>query len=176
MTNKTKQCSKCGEEKPATVEYFYKKGNGFLGKCKVCFKTYYEANKEVIIERQTTYYEANKEAILEQLKVYRKVNKEAIAKRDKARYRTPKGKFNGIKKKAKERNINFSLPFELYESQLWGKPCHYCEGDIEITGLDRKDNNRGYVPDNVVPCCYDCNTKKGTKPYQDFIAEVKNER
>lgn len=185
-----KKCSKCGEEKPATVEYFHKNGNGLCTKCKVCVKAYnkahYEVNrgrkklyrearKETKAEYDKAYREANKETIAEQKKAYYEEHKEAIAERDKAYYRTPKGKFRMIKKGAKERDINFSLPFKLYESQLWGKPCHYCGCEIEATGLDRKDSNRGYTPDNVVPCCFDCNTKKNTKPYQVFIEEMRNE-
>ena len=203
-----KKCSKCGEEKPATVEYFYKNGNVLRPDCKVCTaervkgyreenkeailerhkvyyeenkeaileqkKAYYEENKGVINERRAAYYEANKEAILEQTKVYRKANKEAILEQKKAYYRTPRGKYAHIKSAAKERNINFSLPFKLYESQLWGKPCHYCGCEIEVTGLDRKDSNKGYEVGNVVPCCWDCNNKKRTKPYEEFIVEVKN--
>jgi len=219
-----KKCSKCGEEKPATLEYFYKFRNGLYAECKPCcaerkkahyesnkevilerMKAYREANKEAISERRKAYYkankaafaeqsrayreankeaiaeqkkayrEANKEAIIEYHKAYREANKEAITEREKADYRTPKGKFTNIKKAAKQRNINFSLPFKLYESQLWGKPCHYCGCEIEITGLDRKDNDKGYEVGNVVPCCHNCNTKKRTKPYQVFIEEMINE-
>ena len=234
-----KKCSKCGEEKPATLEYFHKFRNGLRADCKVCYaeqkkvyykankkaiaeqqkayreankkaiaergkayyeankeaiaekdkayyeankeaiaerkKAYYEANKEAFVERAKAYYEANKEAIAEQKKAYYKANKKAIVEREKAYYRTPKGKFRTIKKEAKLRNINFSLPFKLYESQLWGKPCHYCGCEIEITGLDRKDNDKGYEVGNVVPCCHNCNSKKKDRPYQVFIEEMRNE-
>jgi hypothetical protein len=33
-------CSKCGEVKPATTEYFYKYGYGLAGMCKVCRAKY----------------------------------------------------------------------------------------------------------------------------------------
>jgi len=158
---KVKRCSKCGEEKPATLEYFHgdsSRKDGFRHDCKMCRKSHYEANKEVFAERDKIYYEANREAILEQKKVYD---------------HTSKGKFGRIKRSAKQRSIHFSLPFKLYEGKLWGKPCHYCGCDIEVTGLDRKDNSKGYTLDNVVSCCWGCNTKKGTKPYEDFLAEIK---
>lgn len=39
---------------------------------------------------------------------------------------------------------------------LMEKPCSYCE--IENSGgLDRVDNTRGHLFDNVVPCCVKCN-------------------
>lgn len=163
--NKRKTCTKCGEEKPATLEYFYKRDNRLRADCKVCYA-----------EGRKTYYEANKEAILGQQKVYFEANKEVALGRKRAYYRTPKGRFAHIKKEAKIRCINFSLPFELYETQLWGNPCHYCGCEIEVTGLDRKDSDKGYTPDNVVPCCADCNIKKGIKPYEQFIQEQKESR
>ena len=185
-----KTCTKCGEEKPATLEYFHKKRGALTPACKVCFaqsakayyeanreavieksKAYHEANREAILEKQKAYYEANKEAFAEKSKVYRETNKDAIFERKKSHYRTPKGKFNKIKGSAKERDLNFSLPFELYETQLWGKPCHYCGCKLEVTGLDRKDSSKGYSRDNVVPCCWDCNRKKNDKPYDQFVLE-----
>ena len=150
-------------------------------------KAYYEANKEAIAKQRKAYREVNKEAIAAYReanrekrnaysKAYRGANKEKLAKRNKARYRTPKGKYVHIKARAKTDEIEFSLPFDLYESQLWGKPCHYCGCEIEVTGIDRKDNDGGYTPDNVVPCCWDCNTKKKTKPYEQYLSEIRNQK
>lgn len=202
MSN-NKTCTRCGEEKPATLEYFYKHGEALRPECKVCSlksakayreenkeaiseynkahyeanieksKAYYKENKEAISERKRAWYKANREAILERKKAYYEENKEAVFEYNKAYYRTPKGKHRSIKHDAKERGINFSLPLELYETQLWGKPCHYCGCKIEITGLDRKDSSKGYSRDNVVPCCRRCNSQKQNKPYEQFIQEQK---
>ena len=63
----SKQCSKCGEEKP--VAEFYKaknKKDGLRGECKSCSKSvnksYYKSNAEQIKERTTQYRLDNKEA------------------------------------------------------------------------------------------------------------------
>lgn len=48
----TKTCSRCGEEKPATTEYFYRHRNGLRAACKVCIKQHYQANREKILEQQ----------------------------------------------------------------------------------------------------------------------------
>lgn len=40
--------------------------------------------------------------------------------------------------------------------------------------IDRKENDRGYVEDNVVPCCFNCNRIKGSFFSSDemkFIAD-----
>ena len=39
------------------------------------------------------------------------------------------------------------------------QPCFYC-GDTNNIGLDRIDNTKGHTKDNVVPCCYTCNTAR----------------
>lgn len=43
------------------------------------------------------------------------------------------------------------------------QPCYYCGHPLNETGigLDRLDSDRGYVLDNVVPCCGTCNMAKG---------------
>ena len=35
-------------------------------------------------------------------------------------------------------------------------------------GLDRVDNNKGYGPDNIVPCCCKCNLAKRQMSYSEF--------
>jgi len=58
----TKRCTKCGNELPATVEYFNaaKLGKyGLSAKCKACNHLYYEANKDKIKQRAKDWHEAN---------------------------------------------------------------------------------------------------------------------
>jgi len=47
---------------------------------------------------------------------------------------------------------------ELFE--IIKKPCTYCGDTEDQKGLDRVDNDRGHVKDNVVSCCYLCNTAR----------------
>ncbi len=74
----TKVCTKCGEEKPATREYYTKKSSskdGLATECKTCKK-----------KRDKDHYEANKPRILENCKAYAAKNKDKISKQSKARY------------------------------------------------------------------------------------------
>jgi hypothetical protein len=71
-------------------------------------------------------------------------------------------------------------PFDdfLRLSQL---PCHYCgaeptrvakrsrQKDFVYNGLDRIDSTKTHSPDNLVPCCWFCNNRKGSSDYQEFI-------
>ena len=79
----TKVCTKCGEEKPATKEFFYKREGGRLGlraDCKVCLKAYREEHKEEIAEYKKRHYKEHKEEIAEYKKRWREQNKEEIAR------------------------------------------------------------------------------------------------
>jgi 5-methylcytosine-specific restriction endonuclease McrA len=83
---KTKVCKKCGQEFPATKEYFYKnKGtkDKFQGVCKKCasksFNQYYGENKEFLQARNRQWYSENKEHVAEYDKQYRKDHPEQTA-------------------------------------------------------------------------------------------------
>lgn len=60
---------------------------------------------------------------------------------------------------ARKRNKEWTIDFELFK-ELISMPCAYClESVANETGssLDRKDNNKGYLIDNVITCCKRCN-------------------
>ena len=69
---------------------------------------------------------------------------------------------------AKKRGLAYELTREQFLS-FWQKPCAYCGDDIATVGLDRVDNARGYVIDNVVACCRLCNAMKSGMPLADFV-------
>ena len=47
-------------------------------------------------------------------------------------------------------------------------PCFYCDDDAEL-GIDRIDNNIGYVLDNYCSCCISCNVAKGEMTQEEFL-------
>jgi hypothetical protein len=96
MNPPTKRCTKCGQEFPATSEYFtrQKQGKyGFTSTCKPCHRTlerdYREANPEKKRERTRLYYERHKPEIDRKHKHYRNVKRDAIRAHDKERSRRP---------------------------------------------------------------------------------------
>lgn len=84
---------------------------------------------------------------------------------------------------AKRRNLLYNLTIEEFE-QLTLSNCHYCGNKPSsirkdkrsdsifyiYNGIDRIDNTKGYIVENVVTCCKICNYAKGTMSYNDFIA------
>lgn len=77
-------------------------------------------------------------------------------------------KYALYKNSAKERNYNFNLTKEQFET-FWQKPCYYCGSEIKTIGIDRIDNKIGYEIGNCVPCCGWCNKMKLTKSKEEFI-------
>jgi hypothetical protein len=67
-------------------------------------------------------------------------------------------RYNGVQRRAAKRNLEFSITLTDL-AELLSKPCIYC--GAAKSGIDRKDNSKGYVVDNCVPACQRCNTIKG---------------
>jgi len=90
--------------------------------------------------------------------------------------------FFAYRKLARTKGHCFKLSKEQIRD-LISADCYYC-GDkpnnslmyhgkaITYQGIDRKDNTKGYTPDNVVPCCIRCNKMKKILSYDEFILHI----
>lgn len=82
------------------------------------------------------------------------------------RRRTPDQRFVKARHDASKRASGakeFSLTFVEYIDIINGR-CEYCNSDISQeagSGLDRIDNDKGYILGNVNPCCSNCNRRRG---------------
>lgn len=115
----------------------------------------------------------NNFSYLKKAKSYRNVCKSCRSKRDmKVRDASPARKYKQAKYNAKKRNINFDLSLSEFKS-FYKKPCHYCGAKIETVRLDRIDNDLGYHLENVVSCCYTCNSFKHVFDVDSFLEHVK---
>ena len=103
----------------------------------------------------------NKDRIrLQKTKWANSINGKASAKR--WRDKSPKGLRRLYIASAKKRNIVFDIIEEEF-TKLINDDCFYC-GQSAIpkrNGIDRVDNTKGYVLENLVPCCFKCNQLKG---------------
>ena len=74
-----KRCTKCGEWKPTTAEYYGRdrsKKDGLSSACKACRAKYHEAKKEQVHDQQRLYRQKNGEKIRQQQRLYRQKNGE----------------------------------------------------------------------------------------------------
>jgi len=89
---------------------------------------------------------------------------------------------------AKIRNLKFNLTKEQFK-KLTLQNCYYCGLEpLQIqysnsiskhewskyiyNGIDRKDNLKGYVIENCVPCCKFCNRMKMNISYSEFFEHI----
>lgn len=88
--------------------------------------------------------------------------------------------FRSYKDGAEAREIPWSLSVSEF-SECIQKECAYCGAPpdftshsrwVRITGIDRKDPSRGYLLDNIWPCCGVCNRFKYTMSLEEFDAWV----
>lgn len=154
---KYKTCTQCKKKKK--VSYFYKIKNDnktnvvyYRPTCKVCCANY-------------------------------KRTKEGLKILGKYRH-SPKGRYVYLKAAAKRRNLECTLSKEEYYL-LIDKPCFYCEGFFQKDetcgcGLDRINNEFGYIKNNVISCCGICNgiklnyfSQEETKAAVNAIIEVR---
>lgn len=94
--------------------------------------------------------------------------------------------FNVLIRKYKKNAQNYSREWLLSNDEaqlLFFGNCHYCNtppsnmlstaGQTLIyNGIDRMDNDRGYVFDNVVSCCGFCNMAKRGHSYEEFVSWI----
>lgn len=98
--------------------------------------------------------------------------------------------FGRYKDGAKTRGLLFNLD-KTQVKELSQKPCNYCgrlpqqqiwansthpnyrfNGGFVYNGIDRVDNTKGYLLDNVVPCCGVCNRMKMAMPVDEFLEQI----
>ncbi len=90
----------------------------------------------------------------------------------------------GYKRHAKERNISWNLSEEEV-IEIINKNCYYCDlipsnvktpknkiDAFNYSGIDRVDSSLGYIKENCVPCCEQCNKSKMALKKEDFLSWI----
>ena len=177
-----KKCSKCGEEKELTAEYWHKdksKKDGYRGQCKECMKEYYYKNQEEKRKKAVEYYYENREAKLEYQEQYYKDNREKISEYYKQYLQSEQGRKNNAKseqnRRARKAQLPNTLTTEEYENTLeyFNHTCAYCGCELN------KDNHHmehivpiskggGTTQKNIIPSCESCNWSKHAKTLADW--------
>lgn len=91
-------------------------------------------------------------------------------------------------KNHKNPKYEFDITFDYFLKIIEYSKCHYCEESLiynkhskewnkhlsRAYQLDRKDNNKGYIIGNIVPCCWECNRlKSDLYNYEEFLIIAK---
>lgn len=156
----TKKCKMCGINK--TLDKFHK--------CKHCSKGVRSVCKECRKIEQKEY--SSRDYVLDKNKNFYQEHKDEIRERTSKHYWTLNGQYHQYKKRAKKSNIEFDLT-ENDCVAFYKTKCYYCGGNIKALGIDRVDNNKGYILENIVPCCSTCNFMKHMLNEITFIDHLK---
>lgn len=91
-------------------------------------------------------------------------------------FKDNKTKYNSYKTSANKRNIEFLITKEDFESIIL-QNCYICgknKSETHNNGIDRFDNNIGYLFENCRSCCGQCNFIKKDLSYKDMIDKMIN--
>lgn len=96
--------------------------------------------------------------------------------------------FNALYSSYKSNATRKGLPFFLTKEDfklLVSQDCYYCgkppsetfkkkklKGVFIYNGIDRKDSTKGYLQDNCLPCCTDCNYMKSNIHHDRFLEKI----
>jgi hypothetical protein len=146
-------------------------------------KRWNEENHEIVALANLNYrarkIKQDQEAYLkhkaEIAKIWRDKNPEKMKDRNHCKIHSIDEQYGVCKTTAQAKDLDFELPFELYKT-IVTTPCYYCGiiQDKGFNGVDRTDSTKGYVPDNVLPCCQMCNFMKGSDSPNTFIHHVEH--
>lgn len=121
-------------------------------------------------------YDLKRDSINESRRADRKAHPEKHKRWDLIGHQRPKTRFSFSRKRAKERELEWTLSLEEYQ-KLIIQPCHYCNDLLgskvtNCSGLDRLDDTKGYEFDNVVSCCRSCNVVRNDVLTSDETKQV----
>lgn len=142
-----KKCARCGEIKPATIEYFSKQyllPNRFKVTCKTCANDY------------------NRQWHKDNAEYHRAISRQW--KKD----HPEQHRMNEQKRNATKRKLPATLSQEQWEGMnvLYNNSCAYC-GQQSCSLVQEHilpiAQGGGYTANNIVPACKSCNSKKGAR-------------
>ena len=191
--NSVKECTRCGETKVRSVEYFRRDGerkDGLSSICKDCINSepspdrseYYKKNKNKILKNNKEWLENNREARNEWRRSYYDNNREQhleYAKRW-AQKNPEKIRANNQIRIARINSLPHTLTEEewLYSLEYFDYSCAYCGTHQDQLGevLNQEHvipvvDGGGYVAENIIPSCKRCNSSKHARRFEEWYPE-----
>lgn len=179
---KTKICAKCGQEKPATTEYWHKFKDckyGLHSQCKECKNKdnakWREGNKESIAEVKKQWYIKNKEKKNETDRLWRENNVEYCIEQSKKYQKENLDVFrrNNQKRRARKRKLQNTLTVKQWTiiKNDFNNQCAYCGREMKRLEQDHfiaLSKGGEYTHNNIVPACRTCNARKNDKDFFEW--------
>ena len=154
-------CKICSADK--TEDEFYQSGRirktGAISRQPVCKKCNYA--------RQLAREKLDPDLMLRRRRKYDRVNEKAKVDRRSGEKRS-QFIVEDCLKSDRKRKMGNDLTVEFVEGIL--SSCSYCGETEKIQlSIDRIDNKRGHLQDNVVPACVRCNIVRRDMPYEAWL-------
>ena len=88
------------------------------------------------------------------------------------RVQQPSYRWSTLKSQARRRGLECDITLGVF-THITTQPCYYC-GDTSSghRGIDRLNNDHGYVAGNMVPACSLCNYMKSTLTEDQFVRQI----
>lgn len=169
-----KICTRC--KIPKNISEFNKRKqakDGLNSWCRLCVKIDNETRKGKYTEKNKQYRKKYEQQPHVQARLKKKYldNIEQIRERTLKYYWSLKGQITHYLKSAKKRNLEFSLTDDDC-ILFFNKTCFYCGDIYKGLGIDRIENDKGYIYSNCTPCCSNCNFMKRNLSLQDFKFQI----
>lgn len=104
-------------------------------------------------------------------KKYYQNNKDKCKIIQKRKRNNPNSRWCELLKRAERYGHEISITREEWD-ELIKEPCYYCGKEARF-GIDRVDNNLGYLQGNCVSCCEWCNRAKRNGTIETFYSQIK---
>lgn len=182
-----KICSQCKLNKKITD--YYKRGNGgFYGECKDCHKNktkiYVANNRDLVLERKRKYHLKNRDKHLLYFKEYSLKNSEINVERSRLWRKNNPKKYNELMSLAQNRRrAKLKEVINNFTREDWKKckdyfrnsngfvECAYCNKEMKNATQEHFipiDKGGNHTPDNIIPICLNCNSKKSASDFYDW--------
>lgn len=132
-------------------------------------RRYWAKHREKLINKKKEKYYEHRDEMLEKMKKYYQEHKDEHNEYNKQYRKTQKGRaislLMGYKRLDNKYNRGeCTLTVQWIVENIFTKPCAHCgETDWHKLGCNRLDNSKPHTPDNVEPCCFNCNCKQPKK-------------
>lgn len=133
-------------------------------------KKWYAENKDKKREKSKEKYIENKDKIIERQANYRINNRDKINAYQREYKQRTSSKYDKYRRTSLSNNREFTLTLEEFEN-LITQDCIWCKE--QGGGIDRIDNNVGYILSNCSSCCSSCNYMRGSLTVEEFKEKVK---